>query len=111
MPDTTSFAATRTGDERSSAICGMARRRRASARFDPSDEVQLNRRILAAIAELTLRTGRPPTYREVLAHVGIRSHRRLSDGVNELVRTGRLERLPGSRNLIVVQQQVSIQQG
>lgn len=111
MPDTTSFAATRTGDERSPAICGMASRRGASARFDPSGEVQLNRRILAAIAELTLRTGRPPTYREVLAHVGIRSSRRLSEGVNELARTGRLQRLPGSRNLIGVQQQVSIQQG
>jgi hypothetical protein len=56
---------------------------------------------LQAIEGLTRQAGRPPTYREVLAFTGIRSHRRLSEGLNELVRTGRLVRLSGSRNLIV----------
>ena len=66
------------------------------------DDQSVERRILQAIKELTNRTGRPPTYREVLAYTGIRSHRSLSDGLNELVRTGRLARLSGARNLIVV---------
>jgi hypothetical protein len=66
------------------------------------DDQSVEWRILQAITELTSRTGRPPTYREVLAYTGIRSHRSLSDGLNELVRTGRLARLSGARNLIVV---------
>ena len=66
------------------------------------DDQSMEWRILQAITELTSRTGRPPTYREVLAYTGIRSHRCLSDALNELVRTGRLARLSGARNLIVV---------
>ena len=61
-------------------------------------------RILQSIEGLTRQTGRPPTYREVLANTGIRSHRRLSAGLDALVRAGRLSRLTGSRNLIVVRQ-------
>jgi hypothetical protein len=68
-----------------------------------ADDLPLDRQIFQAIEGLTRQTGRPPTYREVLAYTGIRSHRRLSDGLNELVRTGKLARLTGSRNLIVVQ--------
>ncbi len=69
-----------------------------------ADDLPLDRRILQAIDGLTRQTGRPPTYREVLAYTGIRSHRRLSEGLNELVRSGRLARLSGTRNLIVMQQ-------
>ena len=70
-------------------------------RAQASDDLPLDRRILQAIESLTHQAGRPPTYREVLACTGIRSHRRLSEGLDELVRTGRLVRLSGSRNLIV----------
>jgi hypothetical protein len=58
--------------------------------------------VLRAIEDLTHQTGRPPTYRELLASTGIRSHQRLSACLDELVRTGRLRRLAGSRNLIVM---------
>jgi hypothetical protein len=67
------------------------------------DDLPLDWRILQAIEGLTRQTGRPPTYREVLACTGIRSHRRLSEGLDALVLAGRLARLSGSRNLIVVQ--------
>ena len=63
---------------------------------------ELCRRILATIAELTHQCGRPPTYREVLAALGLHSHRQLSLSINSLVRDGRLQRLSGSRNLIMV---------
>ena len=68
------------------------------------DDLPLDRQILQAIERLSRQTGRPPTYREVLAYTGIRSHRRLSEGLDTLVRAGRLARLSGSRNLIVIRQ-------
>ena len=71
------------------------------SRAQAAGDLPLDRRILQAIEGLTHQAGRPPTYREVLACTGIRSHRRLSEGLDELVLTGRLVRLSGSRNLIV----------
>ena len=104
MTDAAPSLPAQTAHERQASAFGVATRRGPAARLDPPDEVLLQQCILAAIAELTGRSGRPPTYREVLAHLGIRSHRRLSAGVGALVRTGRLARLSGSRNLIVVPQ-------
>ena len=82
-----------------------------SAHSDPArdspaatDDLPLEQQILQTIERLSRQTGRPPTYREVLAYTGIRSHRRLSEGLDALVRAGRLARLSGSRNLIVVRQ-------
>ena len=74
----------------------------------PRDE-DLSRRILETIADLTAHTGRPPTYREVLARLGLTSHRRLSEGLDDLVRTGHLHRLTGSRNLILAAEPVSVE--
>lgn len=57
--------------------------------------------IMTAIVELTQRDGRPPTCRQVLSHAGMHSHSRLAEHLEKLVRSGRLHRLTGSRNLIV----------
>ena len=62
---------------------------------------ELCRRVLDVITRLTACNGRPPTYREVLVSLGLSSHRRLSESLDDLVRTGRLQRLSGSRNMIV----------
>lgn len=64
-------------------------------------------RILAAIEELTASNGRPPTHREMSMHLGLASHSRLSEGLDDLVRSGQLQRLPGTRNLIVVRTPVT----
>jgi SOS-response transcriptional repressor LexA len=61
----------------------------------------VSQRILAAIVELTNRHGRPPTYREVLAHAGMHSHSCLSESLRKLEQEGQLQRLPGARNLII----------
>jgi len=61
----------------------------------------LCRRVLEVITDLTTCHGRPPTHREVLASLGLSSHRRLSESLDDLVRTGRLQRLSGSRNIIL----------
>jgi hypothetical protein len=73
----------------------------APPRTGPIDAVHCAH-ILATIRRLSRLHGRPPTYREVLAAAGLNSHRRLSAGLDALVAAGRLRRLPGSRNLIVV---------
>lgn len=67
----------------------------------PLRDEELCRRILTAIANHTACTGRPPSYREVPASLGLASHRRLSECLDDLVRVGQLRRLPGARNLIL----------
>jgi len=73
-----------------------------AANSDTQSERAFAESILATIGNLTQRCGRPPTYREVLAELDLRSHRRLSNALEVLVVSGRLHRLTGSRNLIVV---------
>ena len=62
---------------------------------------ELCHRVLAVSTSLTECTSRPPTYREVLASLGLSSHRRLSACLDDLVRTGHLQRVSGSRTMIV----------
>jgi SOS-response transcriptional repressor LexA len=64
-------------------------------------EEATSQRIMTAIVELTQRDGRPPTCRQVLSHAGMHSHNRLAEHLEKLVRSGRLQRLTGSRILIV----------
>jgi hypothetical protein len=80
---------------------GFGRTRDAEGHSSPAGAA-FRRRILAAVEELTARHGRPPTHRELSMHLGLASHSRLSEGLDDLVRVGRLHRLPGTRNLIVV---------
>ena len=57
--------------------------------------------VLVTITELIASQGRPPTRRELLLHLGLSSHRQLTEALAGLVRDGRLRRLAGSRGLIV----------
>jgi SOS-response transcriptional repressor LexA len=71
---------------------------------DPGPEVRAHTRgdaIIEAIVTLTARDGRPPSYKEIMAAVGLRSRRLFHREIDRLVDYGRLRRLPGARGLIV----------
>lgn len=61
-----------------------------------SPTASLPTRIVAAVADLTDLAGRPPTYREISAWVGISSLGHLSFWVGKLVASGQLIQAKGS---------------
>jgi hypothetical protein len=63
--------------------------------------------LLAAVAVLTQRDRRPPTCKELMAALGLRSRRQFYRTLEPLVASGRVRRLQGSRGLILTDPQAS----
>ena len=67
----------------------------------PSPDQAGSASLLASVAVLTQRDGRPPTCKELMAALGLRSRRQFYRTLEPLVTSGRVRRLHGSRGLIL----------